>query len=325
MAKSVLVTGGAGFIGSHVADRFLAEGWDVTILDELSSGREENIAPSVRFVRGCITSPEASALVRDGCFDVMCHLAAQIDVRRSVNDPAYDATRNILGTLNLMEAVRASGHATRTIFSSTGGALYGDFDPPPSTEAFAKDPEAPYGIAKLSVEYYLAYYGRVHGLVTVALRYGNVYGPRQDPHGEAGVVAIFCNRLLDGRALTVFGNGEQTRDYVYAGDVARANFLAATGPLPPRGRLDARAFNIGTGVETSVNTLAETLRAVSGATAPIEYAPARAGELARSALQTDKARDLLGWTPQVPLAEGLANTFRFFADRRERLAAAGQA
>lgn len=325
MAKSVLVTGGAGFIGSHVADRFLAEGWDVTILDDLSSGREENIAPAVRFVRGCITSPEASALVREGRFDVMCHLAAQIDVRRSVNDPAYDATRNILGTLNLMEAVRASGHPTRTVFSSTGGALYGDFDPPPSTEAFAKDPEAPYGIAKLSVEYYLAYYGRVHGLDTVALRYGNVYGPRQDPHGEAGVVAIFCNRLLDGRALTVFGNGEQTRDYVYAGDVARANFLAATGPLPPRGRLDARAFNIGTGLETSVNTLAETLRSVSGATAPIEYAPARAGELARSALQTDKARDLLGWTPQVPLAEGLANTFRFFADRRARLAAAGQA
>jgi UDP-glucose 4-epimerase len=316
MAKTVLVTGGAGFIGSHVADRFVAEGWSVTILDDLSSGREENIPSAARFVRGDITSPEAAELVRDGQFDVMCHLAAQIDVRRSVLDPAYDATRNILGTLNLMEAIRAGGHPTRTVFSSTGGALYGDFDPPPSAETFSKDPEAPYGIAKLSVEYYLAYYGRVHGLDTVALRYGNVYGPRQDPHGEAGVVAIFCNRLLDCRPLTVFGNGEQTRDYVYAGDVAAANFAAATGTLPPRGRLDARAFNIGTGIETSVNTLAETLRSVSQASAPIEYAAARPGELARSALDTAKAQSVLGWKPAVSLRQGLENTYAFFAARR---------
>ncbi|HYW33232.1 MAG TPA: NAD-dependent epimerase/dehydratase family protein [Gemmatimonas sp.] len=316
MAKTVLVTGGAGFIGSHVADRFLADGWDVTVLDDLSSGREENVAPGVRFVRGDITTPEAAALVRDGRFDVMCHLAAQIDVRRSVLDPVYDATRNVLGTLNLMEAVRASGHDTRVIFSSTGGALYGDFDPPPSAETNAKDPEAPYGIAKLSVEYYLAYYGRVHGLTTVALRYGNVYGPRQDPHGEAGVVAIFCNRLLDERALTVFGDGEQTRDYVYAGDVAAANFAAATNELPAAGRVDARAFNIGTGIETSVNTVARTLTQVSGSSSDIEYAPARAGELARSALNTTKAQQALGWAPQVSLAEGLEKTFRYFADRR---------
>ncbi|MBL0172645.1 MAG: NAD-dependent epimerase/dehydratase family protein [Gemmatimonadaceae bacterium] len=317
MAKTVLVTGGAGFIGSHVGDRFVAGGWDVTVLDDLSSGREENLPPSARFVRGDITTPEAAALVRDGGFDVICHLAAQIDVRRSVLDPVYDATRNILGTLNIMQAVQASGHATRVVFSSTGGALYGDFDPPPSTEVFAKDPESPYGITKLSVEYYLAYYGRVHGLDTVALRYGNVYGPRQDPHGEAGVVAIFCNRILDGRALTVYGDGEQTRDYVYAGDVANANFAAATSEtLPKPGRLDARAFNIGTSIETSVNTLATTLQSVAGATAAIDYAPARAGELARSALQTSKAREVLGWTPTVSLPDGLANTYRYFAGRR---------
>lgn len=316
MAKTVLVTGGAGFIGSHVADRFLAEGWDVTILDDLSSGRVENLPADARFVRGDITTPEAAALVRDGKFDVMCHLAAQIDVRRSVLDPVYDATRNILGTLNLMGAVHASEYPTRVIFSSTGGALYGDFDPPPSTETLSKDPESPYGIAKLSVEYYLAYYARVHGLDTVALRYGNVYGPRQDPHGEAGVVAIFCNRVLDGRTLTVYGNGEQTRDFVYAGDVAAANFAAATSTLPAPGRLDARAFNVGTGIETSVNTLATTLQAVSGASAALEYAPARAGELARSALQTDKAKRVLGWTPQVSLAEGLGNTYRYFEGRR---------
>lgn len=317
MAKTVLVTGGAGFIGSHVADRFLAEGWEVTILDNLSSGREENLPPNVRFVRGDVTSPEAAALVRDGKFDVMCHLAAQIDVRKSVLDPVFDATRNILGTLNLMEAIKASEYPTRVVFSSTGGALYGEFDPPPSAETFAKDPESPYGIAKLSVEYYLAYYGRVHKIDTVVLRYGNVYGPRQDPHGEAGVVSIFCNRILDGRALTVFGDGEQTRDYVYAGDVARANFSAATDALAPAGRLDARAFNIGTSLETSVNTLAHTLQSVSGATAAIEYAPARAGELARSALDTTKARQVLHWQPVVSLAEGLANTYRYFAGRRD--------
>jgi UDP-glucose 4-epimerase len=317
MAKSVLVTGGAGFIGSHVADRFLAAGWAVTILDDLSSGREENVPAGATFVRGDITTRDAAALVRDGRFDVLCHLAAQIDVRRSVLDPVYDATRNILGTLNLLEAIRAANSGTRVIFSSTGGALYGDFDPPPSPEQNAKDPEAPYGIAKLSVEYYLAYYGRVHGIDTVALRYGNVYGPRQDPHGEAGVVAIFCNRLLDGRAMTVFGDGEQTRDYVYAGDVAAANLAAATTVLPPTGRLDARAFNIGTGIETSVNTLAHTLQRVSDASSPIEYAPARAGELLRSALDTSKARSVLHWTPQTSLRDGLAATYVYFAGRRQ--------
>jgi UDP-glucose 4-epimerase len=315
MAKTALVTGGAGFIGSHVADRFVAEGHEVTIIDNLSSGRRENLPPNAAFVEGDITSPEAAALVRDGHFDVICHLAAQIDVRRSVLDPIYDATRNILGSLNLLEAVKTSGHRTRFVFSSTGGAIYGDFDPPPSAETFAKDPEAPYGIAKLSVEYYLASYARVHGLDTVALRYGNVYGPRQDPHGEAGVVAIFCKRVLAERALTVYGDGEQTRDYVYAGDVAAANFVAATRPLPAPGRLDARAFNIGTGIETSVNTLAHTLRKVSGATAPIEYAAARAGELLRSALDTTKARDLLDWTPAVSLEDGLLQTYEYFAAR----------
>jgi UDP-glucose 4-epimerase len=316
MGKTALVTGGAGFIGSHVADRLVAEGYAVTVLDNLSSGRLENLPKEARFVEGDITSTEAAALVLASKFDVMCHLAAQIDVRRSVLDPVYDAQRNILGTLNLMEAVKKSGHPTRVVFSSTGGAIYGDFDAPPSAETFAKDPEAPYGIAKLSVEYYLAYYARVHGLDTVALRYGNVYGPRQDPHGEAGVVAIFCNRILASRALTVYGDGAQTRDYVYAGDVAAANFAAATQPLPAPGRLDARAFNIGTSVETSVNTLATTLQKVSGGSAQIEYAPSRAGELLRSALNTDKARAVLNWRPQVSLEQGLDNTFRYFAARK---------
>jgi UDP-glucose 4-epimerase len=314
--KNALVTGGAGFIGSHVADRLLAAGYNVTILDNLSSGRRENLPAAARFVEADITTPEAAAVVREGGFDVMCHLAAQIDVRRSMDDPAYDARINIIGTLNLMEAIRTASPKTRVVFSSTGGALYGDFEPPPSAERLAKDPEAPYGIAKLAVEYYLAYYGRVHGIDTVALRYGNVYGPRQDPHGEAGVVAIFCNRLLDSRALTVFGDGTQTRDYVYAGDVAAANVLAAGATLPPAARLDARAFNIGTGVETSVNTVAGSLQRAAGSTTPIEYAPARAGELLRSALDTRKAHEVLGWSPSVSIDDGLAETFRWFAARR---------
>src|SRR5690242_14086044 len=192
-------------------------------------------------------STEFADLVRKGRYDVIVHLAAQMDVRHSVADPINDGTINILGTLNLMEALRNSDAKSRVIFTSTGGVLYGDFNTPPNLETYPKDPESPYAISKLSVELYLAYYGRVHGLEAVALRFGNVYGPRQNPHGEAGVVAIFCGRLLEGRALTIFGDGTQTRDYVYVADVADATFRAATRLLPKAGRLDVRAYNIGTG------------------------------------------------------------------------------
>jgi UDP-glucose 4-epimerase len=208
------------------------------------------------------------------------------------------------------------------VFSSTGGALYGDFVTPPNVETYAKDPESPYGIAKLSVEYYMAYYARQHGMECVALRYGNVYGPRQDPHGEAGVVAIFCERILSGRPMTTFGDGEQTRDYVFVKDVARANHIAATIELPPVGPLDARAFNIGTGVETSVNRLAELLNQAAPTAVPVEHAPARAGELQRSVLKVDKAAEVLGWRPEVTIDAGLAETFRFFAERHAREAGA---
>jgi len=232
----------------------------------------------------------------------------------------FDASINVVGTLNLIEAVRASGHATRFIFSSTGGALYGDFVTPPNIEDYPKDPESPYGIAKLSAELYLAYYARVHRVDTVALRYANVYGPRQDPHGEAGVVAIFCNRILTGQPLTVFGDGSQTRDYVFVKDVARANLAAATRDLPAPGRLDARGFNIGTGVETSVVALAEALQKSAGSSVPVHFAPARPGEQQRSAVSIDKAKKLLGWKPEIDLHEGLEETFSFFAERvgRER-------
>ena len=312
-----LVTGGAGFIGSHVAELFHRRGYDVDVLDDLSSGKPENVGDGVRFHQLDIRSPDAARLVREQRYDVVAHLAAQIDVRKSVADPVFDASVNILGTLNLLEAIRASADPkhTRLVFSSTGGALYGDFTVPPSREDEEKNPEAPYGIGKCSVEYYLAYYARVHGLDTASVRFGNVYGPRQDPHGEAGVVAIFCGRILHHRALTIFGDGEQTRDYVYVGDVAEAVFRVATAPLPAPGRLDARAFNIGTGVGTSVLRLAQILKAASKSDVEIEHAPRRPGEMQHSVLDVDKAREVLGWTPKVSIEDGLARSFAWFAHR----------
>ncbi|NUQ13400.1 MAG: GDP-mannose 4,6-dehydratase [Gemmatimonadaceae bacterium] len=321
MIRRALVTGGAGFIGSHVADRLLEHGYEVEIIDDLSSGRRENVPEGACFHHADIASPDAARLVREGRFDVLCHLAAQIDVRKSVNDPAADARINILGTLNLLEAIRAGGHGTRVVFSSTGGAIYGDFVPIPSVEDMPKDPESPYGIAKLAVELYLAYYGRVHGLETVALRYSNVYGPRQDPHGEAGVVAIFCNRLLKGEPLTVYGDGRQTRDYVFAGDVARANVAAASVSLPAARQVDVRAYNIGTGLETSVLDLAATLQRAAGTSVPVDHTTPRAGELPRSAVDNSKAERELGWRPEMALEDGLRMTYDYFARRARGMAA----
>jgi UDP-glucose 4-epimerase len=304
-----------------VSDLYLERGYAVTVLDNLSSGVRTNVPAGAEFVEGDITSPEAARLVREGGFDAISHLAAQIDVRKSVADPAYDAAVNIGGTLNLLEALRQSGRPARFIFSSTGGAIYGDFVTPPNVEDYAKDPESPYGIAKLSAELYMAYYARVHGLDTVALRYANVYGPRQNPHGEAGVVAIFCDRILNGQPLTVFGEGKLTRDYVYVGDVARANLAAAERPLPKAGRLDTRGFNIGTGVETTVEQLARILMQAAGNEVPLHPQPSRPGEQQRSAVKIDKAAEVLGWKPEMDVVAGLARTFAFFAARRAGAAA----
>ena len=315
--KRVLVTGGAGFIGSHVADRLLAEGHRVAVLDDLSNGRRENVPAGAAFHELDIRSPEAATLVRTGGFDVVVHLAAQMDVRKSVADPVFDAGVNIVGTLNLLEALRASGRiaATRFIFSSTGGAIYGDAVELPAVEDARKEPDSPYAIAKHSVEQYLSFYGRIHGLPAASLRFANVYGPRQDPHGEAGVVAIFCGRVHTGAPLTVYGDGNQTRDYVYVGDVAAAVSAAAGVTLKRSAGMDARAFNIGTGVETSVLDLASALMRAAGRTVPIEFAPARAGEQLRSVLSIDKAAADLGWRPSVSLGQGLAETYAWFARR----------
>ena len=317
MAKRVLVTGGAGFIGSHVSDLFLARGWSVEILDDFSSGKRENVPAQARVHQLDVRSPDAARLIREGAYDVVIHLAAQMDVRKSVADPVFDASVNILGTLNVAEAIRAGARkGTRLLFSSTGGVLYGDFVTPPNLETFAKDPESPYAISKLSVEYYLAYYLRVHGLDTVALRYGNVYGPRQDPHGEAGVVAIFCGRILEGKPLTVFGDGKQTRDYVFVGDVALATFAAATQPLPQAGKLDTRGFNIGTGIGTSVLDIANGLMKAAGTSVPLDFAPPRPGEQQHSFIDPGKAGKLLGWAPATDLESGLRQSYEWFAARR---------
>ncbi len=312
MTRRALVTGGAGFIGSHVADAYLERGWSVTVLDDLSSGRRENVPGEADFVQCGVNDPEARELLRNGDFDVLNHHAAQMDVRVSVSDPLMDERVNIAGLLNLLEGARGGG-VRRVIFASSGGVVYGEGDALPHPEEALKLPVSPYGVSKLASEYYLAMYARLHGLDVVSLRYANVYGPRQNPHGEAGVVAIFCNKILKKDSLTVFGDGSQTRDYVYVEDVARANVAAANHEVGAFASIDDLAFNVGTGIETSVNDLARTLLTVVGANLQIARAPARAGELARSAVNPAKLARQWDWTPQVDLAEGLQRTYDWIA------------
>jgi UDP-glucose 4-epimerase len=312
--RKVLVTGGAGFIGSHVTDAFLARGDRVWVVDDLSSGRRENVPSDASFLEADVTSPEVRDLFREVRFDVLNHHAAQIDVRVSVADPLGDARSNVLGLLNLLEGARECG-ARRVIYVSSGGVVYGEPGVRPTPETAAKAPLSPYGVSKLAGEYYLSYYRRVHGLEYVALRYANVYGPRQDPHGEAGVVAIFSNRLLDGVPITIFGDGEQTRDYVYVGDVVAANLCATDMDLPASEGIDDVAFNVGTGDGTSVNALADAIEAVAGARPGRAHEEARAGELRHSALAVDKL-GAFGWTPSTRLHDGLERTFDFLARAR---------
>ena len=313
MKRRVLISGGAGFIGSHVAAAHLAAGDDVTVIDDLSTGRAENVPAGAVLVRGDIRSAEARALVAGGAFSILNHHAAQMDVRRSVEDPVFDAQVNVIGLLNLLEGARAGG-VRRIVFASSGGTVYGEGAPIPTTETAAKLPASPYGTAKLTSEYYLATFAQLYGMEAVALRYANVYGPRQNPHGEAGVVAIFGKRLLKGELITIYGDGEQTRDLVYVEDVAAANLLAAERPLPALQSLDSRAFNIGTGIETSVNRLADLIVQATGRPGDVRRAAARPGEILRSALAVTKAERDLGWRPRVPLPDGLARTMRWIAE-----------
>lgn len=312
--RRILVTGGAGFIGSHVADAYLAAGAQVWIVDDLSSGSRANIPADAEFVEMDIRDPDIRDLFREVRFDLVnCH-AAQIDVRLSVMDPARDAGINLLGLLNLAEAAVEVG-TERVIFVSSGGVVYGEPEQIPTPESAPKLPLSPYGVTKLGGEYYLNYYRCIRGLEYVALRYSNVFGPRQDPHGEAGVVAIFCNRLLGGDVLTIFGDGEQTRDYVYVKDVVSANMLASDLDMGDGDGLDARAFNVGTGVGTSVIELADALEGIAGSSQPRHHEPERQGELRHSTLDSGLIRSR-GWSPAYTLEQGLQETYDYIANQR---------
>lgn len=313
----VIVSGGAGFIGSHVVDAYLSRGHRVWVVDDLSSGRRENLSPDAELVVADVASEEVRNLFREVKPDIVNHHAAQIDVRVSVEDPARDARTNVLGLLNLTEAAMEVG-TRRFVYVSSGGVVYGEPEVRPTPEETPKLPMSPYGVTKLSGEYYLNYYRQVHGMEYVALRYSNVFGPRQDPHGEAGVVAIFCNRLLAGEGLAIFGDGEQTRDYVFVKDVAAANMLASEMTLPDHESaegLDQVAFNVGTGLATSVNRLADALEGVAGIHPGRDYRAGRPGELRHSTLDAGKLRSR-GWAPQVTLAEALQETYQHIEQTR---------
>ncbi|HEX2071246.1 MAG TPA: NAD-dependent epimerase/dehydratase family protein [Thermoleophilaceae bacterium] len=299
-----LVTGGSGFIGSNVVDGLLARGDEVTVLDDLSTGRRENLdgalSNGAELVEGDIRDQAALVQLAERVRpEAIFHLAAQIDVRRSAADPAADARINVEGTINVLEAARAVG--ARVVSSSTGGAIYGEGKTIPAPEDHPVAPEAPYGQSKFAAEGYCELFRRLHGVSTVSLRYGNVYGPRQDPLGEAGVIAIFCGKLLEGGQPTVFGDGLQTRDYVYVGDVVRANLAAADSDA-------TGAINIGTGVESTVLDLIEALAPQAEGSFEAVMAPERPGEVRHIALDATRAGELLGWRAEMGLSDGLAVT-----------------
>jgi UDP-glucose 4-epimerase len=299
-----LVTGAAGFIGSNLVDRLLADGHDVVGVDDLSTGKRSNLdaagtSASFRFAEIDMTTPAFVDLVTETSPELLFHLAAQVDVRVSVADPLLDARLNILGTINVCEAARRTG--SKVVFTSSGGTIYGSPEKLPADESSPLQPLSPYAISKVTGEFYVAAYGELHGMDWVSLALGNIYGPRQDPHGEAGVVAIFGTAMLEGRPTKIFGDGTSTRDYVYVDDVVEAFVLTMT-------KGGAQRFNIGTGVETSVRDLHTAVAAAAGVPDEPTTADPRIGELQANALDATAAGDVLGWTPQVALPDGLART-----------------
>lgn len=303
----IMLTGGAGFIGSHVADQLVHEGHHLIIVDDLSSGKRQNLNPAATFYHMDIREKNLEDVFRREKPEVVNHHAAQINVRASVEDPLHDLEINIGGTVRLLELSRTYG-VKKVVFASSGGAIYGEQDYFPADETHPCRPLSPYGVSKLTVENYLFYYGAAFGLSSVALRYANVYGPRQDPLGEAGVIAIFSQKMLNNEQPIINGDGMQTRDYVYVEDVARINALVVAAPV-------AGPFNVGTGIETSVNDLFERIRTLARAKVPEIHGEAKRGEQLRSVLATQKARRELGWEPRTDLGEGLKQTVSFFAAR----------
>jgi UDP-glucose 4-epimerase len=300
----ILVTGGAGFIASHIADKFIEEGHVVVILDDLSTGFEKNINPKAKFVKLNIGDEKVSNLFEEEKFDVVNHHAAQMDVRRSVVDPAFDANTNILGTINLLQNSVKHG-VNKFMFASTGGAVYGEQEYFPADENHPTNPVSPYGISKLSVEKYLYFYFNEHKLNYTILRYANIYGPRQNPFGEAGVVAIFSTKLLKGEQPIINGTGEQTRDYVFVKDVVKANILTLADE-------ESDIYNVGTGIETNVNELYNILNDIVGNGQEEKHGPAAAGEQMRSVITSQKLFDKFNWKPSTTLIDGLKETSEFF-------------
>lgn len=307
--SKVLVTGGAGFIGSHIVDALVGLGHEVHILDDLSSGTRSNVPDAAVLHVMDVRAPEVSSLFEEEQFELLVHHAAQMDVRKSVTDPRYDADVNIGGLINLMEAGRKNG-LKKVVFASTGGAIYGEPEYVPQDEAHTLKPLSPYGIAKLSSEKYLFFYKEQYGIEYVALRYGNVYGPRQNPHGEAGVVAIFAERMLAGESTTINGDGLQTRDYVFVRDVVAANLAAVR-------YAGSGVFNVGTAVETDVKTLWRVLQDLVDPSVKAVYGPGKPGEQRRSVLSFARSREALGWEPTVDVRNGLRSTLEWFRNRRE--------
>lgn len=302
---NILITGGAGFIGSHIADAYLVQGHTVTVIDNLVTGRRANINPRVAFHHADIRDADAVERILSGAnVDLVNHHAAQMDVRRSVDDPVYDASVNVIGMLTVLEACRRHG-VGRVIFASSGGAIYGEQDYFPADELHPTRPISPYGVAKLTTEQYLHYYHVVHGIDAVCLRYANVYGPRQNPEGEAGVIAIFATRMLAGQKPVINGPGTQTRDYVHVRDVVQANVLAL-------GVSGSHVLNVGTGRETDVNHLFHTINRLTGSRTEEAHGPAKAGEQLRSVLDAQRLATLLGWKQGVTLEEGLEGTVNYF-------------
>jgi len=300
---NILVTGGAGFIASHIADAFIESGHNVTIIDNLTTGREENINPKAKFFKVDIRD-DLSKIFEEGKFDVVNHHAAQIDVRRSVSDPIYDAGVNILGTLNLLQNSVKYG-VKKFMFASTGGAVYGEQDYFPADENHKQQPLSPYGISKLAVEKYLYFYKEVYGLRYTILRYANIYGPRQNPLGEAGVVCIFLDKILAGEQPIINGSGEQTRDYVYVKDVVKANLLTLNEE-------DSEIYNVGTGIETSVNELFRLINQNFNNSIKEVHGPAKPGEQMRSVITSEKLFKKFGWKPSTKLEDGLKETIDYY-------------
>jgi UDP-glucose 4-epimerase len=307
---NVLVTGGAGFIGSHLVDRLIQEGHRVAVVDDLSHGRRENLNPEADFHEISVVDPGLADVFEKVRPDAVNHHAAQISVSASVEDPIHDARTNVLGSLNLIRCALRFG-VRHLVFASTGGALYGDPEYLPCDEEHPIAPLSPYGVAKLAVEKYLYAYHLTHGLTFTCLRYSNVFGPRQDPNGEAGVVAIFCLRMLEGREVEIYGDGTQTRDFVYVGDVVEANLLAHRRHSDVSGL----TVNIGTGEETSVNDVFRTLADAAGYDREPVHREKRPGEVYRIALSAEKARTTLRWRPRTDFRDGLEETFEWFRNR----------